>query len=151
MRISTTLAVVAAAGLAGTAASQPAQAPVANYWMSAQTTSGFTMGGAQPSAQEMMGMMMGMNMANQMMNKNQNNNTTNNNPPPLVSFFVAVNGQKTGPFDLAALSQQVQGGTFKKESLVWKNGMAAWAQAGTVPELAELFNNMPPPLPPPIG
>jgi hypothetical protein len=52
---------------------------------------------------------------------------------------------------LAALTQQVQQGALKKETLVWKNGMAAWAQAGTVPELADLFNTLPPPLPPPIG
>lgn len=110
-------------------------------------------GGGGGNASDMMGMMMGMNMANQMMNNQNNNkqNTNNNNPPPLVSYFVAVNGQQTGPFDMAALTQQVQNGTFKKESLVWKNGMAAWAQAGTVPELAELFNTLPPPLPPPIG
>ena len=68
MRTLTTLAVVAAAGLAGSAASQPAPAgPVATYWMSAQTTSGFTMGGmgARPSPQQMMGMMSGRGGASQ--------------------------------------------------------------------------------------
>ena len=62
MRVFSTLAVVAAAGLAGSAASQPAPAgPTATYWMSAQTTSGFVMGGggAGPSRSQMMGMMMG--------------------------------------------------------------------------------------------
>jgi membrane protease subunit (stomatin/prohibitin family) len=110
-------------------------------------------GGGSGNASDMMGMMMGMNMANQMMNNqnNQNKQTNMPPPPPLVSFYVAVNGQQTGPFDMAALSQQVQAGSLKKESLVWKNGMAAWAQAGSVPDLAELFMNVPPPLPPPIG
>ncbi|HEY6159634.1 MAG TPA: DUF4339 domain-containing protein [Bacteroidia bacterium] len=44
----------------------------------------------------------------------------------------------------------VTSGALKKETMVWTNGMAAWAQAGTVPQLAALFNNVPPP-PPPVG
>jgi hypothetical protein len=31
---------------------------------------------------------------------------------------------------------------------VWKAGMAQWAKAGDVPELASLFANVPPPVPP---
>jgi membrane protease subunit (stomatin/prohibitin family) len=72
-------------------------------------------------------------------------------PPPIpgaVSFFVAVNGQQTGPFDLPTLQGQVAGGTLTRDSLVWKQGMAAWAKAGEQPELASLFASMPPPLPP---
>lgn len=72
-------------------------------------------------------------------------------PPPIqqVSFFVAVNGQTTGPYDMNVLSQMVANGTLRKESLVWKQGMAAWAQAGMVPELQALFNVPPaPPAPP---
>jgi membrane protease subunit (stomatin/prohibitin family) len=72
-------------------------------------------------------------------------------PPPIpgtASFFVAVNGQQTGPFDLATLQGQVAGGALNRDSLVWKQGMAAWAKAGEQPELAALFTNVPPPLPP---
>jgi hypothetical protein len=58
------IAIAAAAAVAGSAAAQPAQkvtGPVATYWMSAQTQSGFGMpgGGGRPDAGAMMRMMMG--------------------------------------------------------------------------------------------
>jgi membrane protease subunit (stomatin/prohibitin family) len=72
-------------------------------------------------------------------------------PPPLpsaVAFHVAINGQQAGPFDMMALQAQATGGNLKRDSLVWKAGMAQWAAASTVPELAALFANVPPPVPP---
>ncbi|MBK7658866.1 MAG: SPFH domain-containing protein [Betaproteobacteria bacterium] len=72
-------------------------------------------------------------------------------PPPIpgaASFHVAVNGQQAGPFDANALAQQAASGQLTRASLVWKAGMAQWAKAGDVPELAMLFANMPPPVPP---
>ncbi len=68
--------------------------------------------------------------------------------PPAVAFNVAVNGQSTGPFDIATLTQMATNGQLTKESLVWKNGMANWTQAGTVAELAGLFAPAVPPVPP---
>jgi hypothetical protein len=71
-------------------------------------------------------------------------------PPPNVQYSVAVNGQTTGPFAMAQLVQMVQTGQLTDKSMVWKAGMAAWAAAGTVQELASLFAaQMPPPPPPP--
>jgi membrane protease subunit (stomatin/prohibitin family) len=72
-------------------------------------------------------------------------------PPPLPggkSFFVAVNGQQQGPFDLGALTQRAQQGQLTRETLVWAQGMANWAPAGQVSDLAQLFANVPPPMPP---
>ncbi|CAL9359546.1 hypothetical protein SUDANB121_00646 [Nocardiopsis dassonvillei] len=71
-------------------------------------------------------------------------------PPPLpqAEWFVGVDGQQTGPFDVNALSQQVGGGRLTRDTLVWKAGMAQWTAAGQVPELAGLFANTPPPMPP---
>ncbi len=72
-------------------------------------------------------------------------------PPPLPAasaYHVALNGQQTGPFDLNTLQGHATSGALKRDSLVWKAGMAQWAQAGTVPELAALFANVPPPVPP---
>ena len=72
-------------------------------------------------------------------------------PPPLptaVAFHVAINGQQSGPFDMIALQSQASSGGLKRDSLVWKAGMAQWAKAGDVPDLASLFANMPPPVPP---
>lgn len=71
-------------------------------------------------------------------------------PPPLptAEWFVGVNGQQQGPFDLAGLAAQARSGQLSRETLVWKNGMAAWTAAGQVPELGSAFAAVPPPLPP---
>lgn len=107
-------------------------------------------------AADMMGMMMGMNMMNQnnMMGNNMNQQQNKNNippPPPTISYYVAVNGQQSGPFDMTALTQFAAQGQFTQQSMVWKQGMAAWTAAGQVPELAGVFSSVPPPLPPPIA
>ena len=71
-------------------------------------------------------------------------------PPPIptVAYHVAVNGQATGPFDISVLTQMAAAGQLTADSLVWKNGMAQWAKAGTVDELKNLFTNVMPPIPP---
>ncbi|MEQ1518489.1 MAG: SPFH domain-containing protein, partial [Usitatibacteraceae bacterium] len=72
-------------------------------------------------------------------------------PPPLpvaAAFHVAVNGQQAGPFDMGTLQGQAGSGALKRDSLVWKAGMAQWVKAGEVPELAALFASVPPPVPP---
>lgn len=72
-------------------------------------------------------------------------------PPPLptaASFFIGLNGTQAGPFDLAGLAAKVRSGELTRQTLVWKAGMAGWAAAEGVPELASLFANVPPPLPP---
>ena len=77
-------------------------------------------------------------------------------PPPVpgtttVQFHVAVKGQQTGPFPISILQQRVAAGTFTAASLVWRQGMAGWQAASTVPELVSLFApTTPPPVPPPI-
>ena len=67
-------------------------------------------------------------------------------PPPLptVAYHVAVNGQATGPFDLATLKQMTLAGQFTVNSFVWKAGMSEWTKAGMVEELKTLFLEMPP-------
>ena len=67
--------------------------------------------------------------------------------PPAV-FLVAVNGQATGGFFATCLAQLVASGQLTANSLVWKNGMAQWAKAGTVDELKNIFANVMPPIPP---
>jgi membrane protease subunit (stomatin/prohibitin family) len=72
-------------------------------------------------------------------------------PPPIPGnggFHIAVNGQQTGPFDLSALQGQASSGQIKRDTLVWKTGMAQWVKAGDVPELLALFADVPPPVPP---
>jgi len=68
-------------------------------------------------------------------------------PPPLpgqASYYIAVGGQQTGPHPVGELPQH----GLTPETLVWKQGMAAWAPASQVDELASLFSSGPPPLPP---
>ena len=103
---------------------------------------GMTIGGAM--GQQMAGMMNsmgqvvqgGMNMAP---------------PPPLVQYFMSVNGQQSGPFQLPQLQQMVNSGQLTPQTYVWKQGMANWELAGNVQELASLFSigaGTPPPPPP---
>jgi membrane protease subunit (stomatin/prohibitin family) len=73
-------------------------------------------------------------------------------PPPNVQYNIAVNGQTTGPFTMEQLAQMAQSGQLTDKSMVWKAGMANWAVAGAVQELAPLFSNrMPPPPPSPAS
>jgi len=63
-------------------------------------------------------------------------------PPPIphaLAFFVAAGEKPEGPYDLAALAQRVNAGSFKAETLVWREGMPAWVAASQVAELAGLF------------
>jgi membrane protease subunit (stomatin/prohibitin family) len=107
-------------------------------------------------ANQGIGMGMGFAMANQMTQQYNQNNQQNqgpNNmppPPPVMAFFVAVNGQQTGPFDMNTLANMAANGQFNPQSQVWRQGMAAWAAASAVPELGQVFMQMPPP-PPPVG
>ena len=94
----------------------------------------------------------GQNIAGSMNNMMSGMNQSVQNtmaPPPLNSskYHVALNGQVTGPFDLNILSQMVAQGTLTKDALVWTQGMANWAQAGTIDELKHLFQNAVPPIP----
>jgi hypothetical protein len=57
-------------------------------------------------------------------------------PLPLLQFFIALNGQQAGPFDLAAMQQMVTSGQLTRETLVWRQGMAGWTTADTVADLA---------------
>ena len=142
------------------------QFQAANAMEAAATNPG---GGAAASG---MGMGMGFAMAGQMMNAmnpmmNQQQQMYQQPqqggyqqqqpmaPPPMPAastFFVAVNGQQSGPFDMNALSSMVANGQLTKETLVWKQGMPAWAAAGSVQELSSLFGAVPPPMPgmPPV-
>lgn len=66
--------------------------------------------------------------------------------PPQAMYHVAVNGVQQGPFPEAQLQQMVQQGQLTPDTLVWTQGMPAWAAANSVPSLARFFGAMPPPL-----
>ena len=124
-------------------------------------------GGGSPAGDAMgmgMGFAMAGQMAQQMMNP-QANATANQQganmqggqqgmaPPPIPqqkSYFIAVNGQQTGPFEIPQLQQMVLSGQLTLQSLVWAQGMAGWVTADTVAELLQLFGTVPPPIPPSV-
>jgi membrane protease subunit (stomatin/prohibitin family) len=117
---------------AATAIPQAAANPGGMGGVGAQLAAGLAVGGQMANA-------LGAGMASQP------------SPPPLpatATFFASINGQQAGPFDLHALEAKVREGAITRNSLVWKQGMANWTAAGTVPELAGIFAAVPPPLPP---
>ena len=65
-------------------------------------------------------------------------------PPPLNNtiYYVAVNGQATGPFDMNTLSQMVVQRILTKDTLVWKEGMQNWTKVVSIEELKNLFVNV---------
>lgn len=109
------------------------------------------------------GLAMGFSMANQManaMNPAQPGQpaeqvTPNAMPPPLPPtastppWFAAIEGQQVGPINEDDVIRQIQSRKITPETLMWKQGMAAWVPASQVPELGESFAHLPPPLPPP--
>lgn len=102
----------------------------------------------------MTGMMMGGALGNQMAGMmNQMGAQTQQAgavppPPPTSQYFVAVNGQQSGPFTIPQLQQLVQQGQINQQTLVWKQGMAGWEAAANVAELAQIFAPVAPPVPP---
>ena len=60
-------------------------------------------------------------------------------PVPVVAYHVAVNGQPTGPFDMATLTQMINAGQITGTSLVWKAGMESWVKAETLDDFKGMF------------
>ncbi len=104
-------------------------------------------------ASEGIGMGMGFAMANKM---GESLSTPQSQhppaaPPPLPeqpSYYVAVNGQQTGPVNASKLIDQIKSGAVTSDTLVWNQKLVEWTAAGKVPELAKHFAATPPPLPP---
>ncbi len=65
-------------------------------------------------------------------------------PVPIIKYYVAKDGQPSGPFELNALKSMAAQGSLKPDSLVWKEGMTGWEKASSQESLAGIF---PPPIP----
>ena len=123
-----------------------------NNYTRFQTAEALQTAAANPSgvASAGIGMGMGMNMANEMARAQTQASTSQVTPPPLPQqtlYFVAVNGEKTGPFELDSIKQKITSGEIKPDSLVWHQPLAEWVAAQTVADIAPFFAMMPPPLP----
>lgn len=67
----------------------------------------------------------------------------------LPSFYVAVNGQATGPFTIDIIQRKVQSGEVNPATFVYKVGGTEWTRACETLELASIFGASTPPPPPP--
>ena len=119
--------------------------------------------GSMNPAGMMTGMMMGGAMGNQMANMmNQMGNSMNPNsnqggpppPPQQKLYYVAADGERTGPFNKSQLNQLKQNNLFNNKSMVWTEGMSDWSEASNILDLKEVLgstnqSNTPPPPPPP--
>ncbi len=61
-----------------------------------------------------------------------------------MKYYIANNGQQFGPFDVKDLLAN----GLNQSSLVWCEGMVNWMPATQVPEVSQLFNQVPPAVPP---
>jgi len=104
-------------------------------------------GGFNPAGM-MFGMGVGSGLSNQLGGMM---NTFGQTPPPVpsptLSFFVAINGQQSGPFTVDQLQAMSSTNQFTRSHYVWKAGMPNWLLAIDVPELAVIFQAVPPPPP----
>jgi len=73
-------------------------------------------------------------------------------PPPIptVKFYAVQNGAQAGPFNMRELAELVGDGRLDESTLVWKDGMPGWEEAGGVDELKQLFGSQNEATPPPI-
>lgn len=71
-------------------------------------------------------------------------------PPPIpqpTMYYVVVNGQQQGPYDANAILNYINSKSIAGDTLMWKQGMAAWAKASTFEEFTNSFAACPPPIP----
>ena len=96
------------------------------------------------------GMGIGFGMASEMAKAYADAGKNQASPPPLptgTQYYIASNGEKSGPFEHAVIKQKIADGEITRETLVWHDPMSEWAAAEKIDALLALFPKMPPPLP----
>jgi uncharacterized RDD family membrane protein YckC len=58
-------------------------------------------------------------------------------------FYIAVNGQQTGPFTIEDLKAK----NIQRDTLIWTEGLDNWTKAEHIPLLKDILRATPPPLP----
>lgn len=99
-------------------------------------------------ASEGIGMGIGFAMANKMGQSFTERVTTT--PPPIpqhTQYFIALNGQQSGPFNLADVKAKIKASTLTRDTLIWNQSLVEWTKAGKIAELSAYFPITPPPLP----
>ena len=70
-------------------------------------------------------------------------------PPPLapqVQYFTGIDGSQAGPYSAAQVQQMIQAGSLRRDTLMWRAGMAGWQAAETLADVSSYFGAIPPPL-----
>jgi hypothetical protein len=96
-----------------------------------------------------MGVGMGLGMGNAVGQMLGNTMQTMQPAPQLSSYYVAKNGQTTGPFTIDVIQGMVSQGEVTANTYVYKVGGQSWVFAADDAELSRLFTRMAPPPPPP--
>lgn len=70
-------------------------------------------------------------------------------PPALpqvevLTYYLAIEGQASGPFTLVQLAPMVQTGKLSKTTLCWKQGTPNWVEAHVIKDLDILWSDLPP-------
>lgn len=66
---------------------------------------------------------------------------------PIASiYYVAIDGQQTGPLRESELMELIRDKRVSKDTLAWMPGMATWLPIEKVPEILKLIALTPPPL-----
>ncbi len=68
--------------------------------------------------------------------------------PNMSTWRYVQNGQPSAPVDTTALAALLTAGTLAPDTYVWKEGMANWLAAKSLPEFAECRPASPPAMPP---
>lgn len=91
-------------------------------------------------------------MTNQVINQQMGTTpqTGSPTPPPIqkTTYYLYINNQQMGPYDIQALGMFVKGGQLTPQTLVWKEGLPEWIPAENT-ELRQLFAQVPPTPPTP--
>lgn len=73
-------------------------------------------------------------------------------PPPVEQavWHYSANGSRRGPVTVTQLKSLIESGVVRANDLLWREGLPAWVEAGTVPELFSPSAMVkPPPMPAP--
>ncbi|MEE9396213.1 MAG: SPFH domain-containing protein [Methylococcales bacterium] len=103
-------------------------------------------------ASEGIGMGMGFAVAQKMGESLSPDQSKPNQPPPLpdhASYYIAIEGSQTGPFDIDTVRKKVSSGEVKHSTLVWNQALVEWTAAENVAELSDALTLKPPAIPKP--
>ena len=59
--------------------------------------------------------------------------------PPVIQYHLYTQNQKWGPYPLEQLKELIDSGKINGDSSLWREGLANWQPASTLPELTALF------------